>query len=55
MGDVKRRCRAMRASAGGEVFECERKRGHRKKHKASWREGMGGRYLDIVAKWPRSS
>ena len=33
------------------IVECERKKGHKKKHKASWREGYGGKHIDIVVKW----
>lgn len=57
MGEVTRRCGAMRTFAMTEeaivAVECVRRRHHRKKHKSSWREGRGSRYVDIVVKWPR--
>jgi len=49
---VKRLCREQRQLLYTSVIvECERKHGHQKKHRASWREGIGGKFVDIVVKW----
>lgn len=46
----KRLCRAQRAGDSVGVLECGRKFGHKKRHRAIWREGLG-RYIELTAEW----
>jgi hypothetical protein len=33
------------------AVECQRKRHHNGRHKAWWREGVGGRFMDVIVRW----
>ena len=35
-----------------DVFECERKRGHKGKHRVRWWEGRGAHVVRLIARWP---
>jgi hypothetical protein len=52
---VKRLCRAQKVIEwrGSTLFvaQCQRKRGHGKRHRLSWHERAGGRLTDITVRW----
>ena len=46
-----KRCQSMR-HGNREVYECERERGHKGKHRVTWFEGFGAYIVKLVARWP---
>jgi hypothetical protein len=47
---MKRLCRAQRETSSI-VAECERKHGHKGKHRCAYVEGLGGRKTYITVRW----
>jgi hypothetical protein len=47
---VKHLCTSLLEVGDEEVYSCERKAGHKGKHREKFRQGFGSKYVDIVVK-----